>query len=93
MPFISKHTSCILFITATLFVTLTMVVDQVSSAPAYTGCSGSSVPSDPNTQEHIEQVLGGVEILIELGSHLNGTILNISDFQHVRIINSYCINF
>ena len=62
-----------------------MMVSCVSPAPYAAGCSGN-VPSEPSAQEHIEQVLGGMEILIELGSRLNGTILDIADFQSVRII-------
>lgn len=85
MAFITKHTSapsCNFCLTAALLLSLMMAL-QVSSAP-HAGRS-ADIPSDPSAQEHIEQVLGGLEILIELGSHLNGTVLDIQDFQNVRI--------
>ena len=63
---------------------------QVSSAP-YAGCPEDiAVPSDPSIQEQIEKVVGGLEILIELGSRLNGTILNIPDLQNVRMAHHCC---
>lgn len=81
MAFITKHTgSCNPFLTATLLLSLMMAL-HVSSAP-YPGCS-DDVPSDAGSQEHIEQVLGGLEILIELGSRLNETMLGIQEFQSV----------
>ena len=84
MAFVNKHisSSCNFFIIVTVLVSLVMAY-HVSSAPI-TDCS-SNVPTDPSTQEHIKQVLGGMEILIELGSRLNGTILDIQDFQSVRL--------
>ena len=80
-----KRTSCNNFLAASLVVSLMMLAPlKVSSAP-YAGCPDNiAVPSDPSTQEQIEKVVGGVEILIELGSRLNGTILNLPDFQNVR---------
>ncbi len=89
MAFITncKRTSCNVFLTASLVVSLMMVAPLQALPAPYAGCSDDiAVPSDPRTQEQIEQVLGGMEILIELGSRLNGTILNISDLQNVRII-------
>jgi hypothetical protein len=89
MAFISncKHTSSNVFLTASLVISLMMVAPLQGLAAPYAGCSDDiAVPSDPRAQEQIEQVVGGVEILIELGSRLNGTILNILDLQNVRII-------
>ena len=93
MAFITncKRTSCNIFLTASLVASLMMLAPlQVTPAP-YAGCSDDiAVPSDPSAQEQIEKVLGGLEILIELGSRLNGTILNISDLQNVRITHPCC---
>ena len=77
-----KRTSCNNFLAASLVVSLMMLAPlRVSSAPY---AENIAVPSDPSTQEQIEKVVGGLEILIELGSRLNGTILNIPDLQNVR---------
>lgn len=60
-----------------------MVAHVVISAPT------TDVSSEPsgNTQDLIGQVFNGLEILIGLGNHLiNGTILDIEDFQNVSIV-------
>jgi hypothetical protein len=63
-----------------------MVAHVVMSAPT------TDVPSDRsgNTQELIGQVFNGLELLIGLGNRLisDGTILDIEDFQNVRLFNS-----
>ena len=68
--------------TASLLLCLVVMTSRTSAAPF---CS-VDVPTDPTTQEHIKQVVGGLEILIALGSRLNTTLLDIQDFQSVSII-------
>lgn len=58
-----------------------MVAHVVISAPT----TDVSFNHSGGTQDLIGQVFNGLEILIGLGSHLNGTIFDIEDFQNVRI--------
>ena len=57
-----------------------MVARVVISAPT------TDVSSDDSggIQDLIGQVFNGLEILVGLGSRLNGTIFDIEDFQNVR---------
>ena len=81
--FQSPHNS---IMTTTIPVVLlsAMAAHVASSAPTTETISDSSV----DIQDLIEQVFNGVEILIKLGSHLNGTILDIEDSQNVSLINN-----
>ena len=62
---------------------LVVMTTNVSSFPTASICSSINATSDTTVQSHIEQVLGGIEILIRLGSRLNGTRFDIPDFQNV----------
>ena len=66
---------------ATILLTVIMSC-VVLSAPTTDASSNSS-----GTQGLIGQVFKGLEILIGLGSRMNGTILGIEDFQNVSLIN------
>lgn len=57
-----------------------MMTCAVLSAPTTDVSSNSG-----GTQDLIDQVFNGLEIVIGLGSHLNGTILGIGDFQDVSL--------
>lgn len=74
-----------------VLLSLSTAVD-VSTASPVTDISSDT--GDEEVQYHIEQVLGGVEILIRLGSHLNSTLLDVPDFQTVsetHVINFYYV--
>lgn len=61
-----------------LTVTVTHVVISAPTTAVSSDHSGG-------TQDLIGQVFNGLEILVGLGSRLNGTIFDIEDFQNVRI--------
>ena len=81
--FINKPSGCYLATLSVLLI-LSMAVSISTSAPAADGSATSN--SDEEVQDLIEQVLGGIEVMIQLGSHLNGSILDIQDFQSVSEI-------
>ena len=71
----------LLLLVSTITVSLPVPLPGCSSLPS------ANETTDPAAGDHIEQVLGGIEILIELGSHLNGTILDIPDFESVSTVS------
>ena len=64
----------------------------VSHPVPQTDCSSANETTDPAASGHVEQVFGGMEILIKLGSHLNGTILGFPDIQSVSAISIFTNN-
>ena len=96
---ISKPSSGLAALSA--FLILCAAVGVSVASPVTDGSSDTATSTAAEeVQYHIEQVLGGVEILIRLGSHLNGTLLDVPDFQNVseshkpctQWYNNYCDN-
>ena len=76
----SSRPVSVIVATSLLLLVSTITVSLPVSLP---DCSSTNVTTDPVVRGHAEQVVGGIEILIGLGSHLNGTILDIPDIKSV----------
>lgn len=85
MTFSSSSRSVSVIVASSLLLLLVSMI-TVSQPMPLPDCTSTNETTDPAVRGHAEQVVNGIEIMIMLGSRLNGTMLNIPDIQSVSTI-------